>query len=267
MKRGIVARLREHARQAVPRGPELRHHRCSQRRGLPPVRFLASALIVGTTIFILLAFGDRQALDLRALRALRELASPPVSWVMEAVSWLGWQPQFLLIVTSLAVLLFVQKLLLECAGLLLALMAGTPVYLLLTPLGNRLRPYAVIDTLPENRALEGVSFPSGHVINYVLIFGFAAYLAHTLVRTRWRRLALVVPVLVVIALIGPSRVYLAQHWPSDVFASYLIGGGLLLALIALYRRAKAQQLMVATRLGVNRERPAGNGIATDGRTE
>lgn len=41
-----------------------------------------------------------------------------------------------------------------------------------------------------------------------------------------------------IALVGPSRVYLGQHWFADTLASYLLGTALLVA----YRRVKARQL-------------------------
>jgi undecaprenyl-diphosphatase len=43
---------------------------------------------------------------------------------------------------------------------------------------------------------------------------------------------------VLILLIGISRVYLGVHWPSDVVGGYLVGGLILAVLVLLHRRAR-----------------------------
>ncbi len=37
-----------------------------------------------------------------------------------------------------------------------------------------------------------------------------------------------------LVLMGPSRVYLAAHWPSDVLGSYMLGTALLIIGVARY---------------------------------
>jgi membrane-associated phospholipid phosphatase len=65
------------------------------------------------------------------------------------------------------------------------------------------------------------SFPSGHALGSIVIYGFLAYfLATQLPRfSRW----IYVASIGVIAAIGFSRLYLGVHWPTDVLAGYAVG--------------------------------------------
>lgn len=82
------------------------------------------------------------------------------------------------------------------------------------------------------------SFPSGHVTHVVAFYGFLLYLSFVEDRAHpnWRIVLRAVQVICVYFLIfiGPSRVLEGEHWPSDVFASYLLGALVLVAAIALY---------------------------------
>jgi undecaprenyl-diphosphatase len=67
------------------------------------------------------------------------------------------------------------------------------------------------------------SFPSGHAITAVVVYGTLAYLVARLEPTpRLRRWTLGGAVALVL-LIGLSRVYLGVHYPTDVLAGYLAG--------------------------------------------
>ena len=67
------------------------------------------------------------------------------------------------------------------------------------------------------------SFPSGHAITSVIIFGTLAYLVIRLEPTVHQRRVTLVVAGSVILLIGLSRMYLGVHYPSDVIAGYLAG--------------------------------------------
>ena len=54
----------------------------------------------------------------------------------------------------------------------------------------------------------------------------------------WQRAVVGIPALFV-AVVGPSRVYLGAHWPSDVMAGYIYGGLWFGGLMAFYLRIKA----------------------------
>jgi undecaprenyl-diphosphatase len=80
------------------------------------------------------------------------------------------------------------------------------------------------------------------VLIYTGVYGFLAFLLETLVRSNRIRRALVGGLVGILALVGPSRIYLGHHWFTDVLASYLLGTSWLLALMAAYRRVKTRWL-------------------------
>jgi membrane-associated phospholipid phosphatase len=72
--------------------------------------------------------------------------------------------------------------------------------------------------------LDTYSFPSGHAMISTAAYGALAYLAWGRLRTSSRRVTLVVGTVVLLALIGFSRMYLGVHYLSDVLAG--VAGGL-----------------------------------------
>jgi undecaprenyl-diphosphatase len=66
------------------------------------------------------------------------------------------------------------------------------------------------------------SFPSGHAMVSAAFYFFIAYLAWRLMKGRWR-IVLVVGLVLLVLLIGLSRLYLQAHYLSDVIAGYLAG--------------------------------------------
>ena len=89
------------------------------------------------------------------------------------------------------------------------------------------------------RVLNEPSFPSGHVMHYTNFYGLLIYLLATNWKPGRLRNALIALCTGMIASIGPSRIYLGAHWPSDVMAGYLYGGLWFGGIITLYLRVKA----------------------------
>jgi undecaprenyl-diphosphatase len=98
------------------------------------------------------------------------------------------------------------------------------------------RPRPMDDLTFSDVVLGKGGYPSGHTLYAVLVFGIIAYLAARYgAPSKWRT-ALVWAILVVVVLMGPSRVVNVSHWPADVIASYLIGLALILSTIWLHER-------------------------------
>ncbi len=83
------------------------------------------------------------------------------------------------------------------------------------------------------------SFPSGHVIHAVVIFGLVPILLWAATNSRRHLMAGFVVFSVAVTSVAVSRVALGAHWPSDVVASFFIGASLLLLAQSLIRSSWA----------------------------
>jgi membrane-associated phospholipid phosphatase len=212
--------------------------RVAVRRGRT-ARFASWAALAGFgAIFGLVRARRSDAVDLAVTLKLQQRDHPILQTVMRAVSWPGFPPQSRIVPALIAAGLLVARLPLEALFMLgawgTALLASAVKVVMRRP-----RPVAGVDLRVVTAPLGGSSFPSGHTITYVGVYGFLAYLVATLLRpTAWRAIA-ISPLLALIAFVGPSRVHQGHHWFTDVTASYLLGIAYLIGLTGLYRRIKA----------------------------
>ena len=94
---------------------------------------------------------------------------------------------------------------------------------------HRARP-----ALPEAVAMApGYSFPSGHALSSIVVFGAALLIVLPLLHGAWRVVAWAGAVACVL-LVGFSRVGLGVHFVSDVVAGWLIGLGWLAVTVAAF---------------------------------
>lgn len=178
--------------------------------------------------------GDREA-----LQAIQSTHSPLMDRFMTAVAAPGFPPLSVELVGAGALGLWLVRLRLE-AGFLLAAAGGvTVVDMTLKRFVQRKRP--VDGAARVLRLIQAPSFPSGHVMNYVSVFGFLAAASIANVKPSVARNVITGACATMVALIGPARVYLGAHWPSDTAAGYLFGGLYLGGLLELYTLAKEWQ--------------------------
>lgn len=86
--------------------------------------------------------------------------------------------------------------------------------------------------------VSGYSFPSGHATNAFALYGVLAFLLWRHIHTQWGRTILLFISILMIFLIGISRIYLGVHYPSDIIAGYFISGFWLSIVIWFFRRYK-----------------------------
>jgi undecaprenyl-diphosphatase len=97
------------------------------------------------------------------------------------------------------------------------------------------RPRPTSDLVHVFSTETGKGFPSGHAVFVTLVLGILAYLITFHMRKGFFRTLTVAGFLVLILLVGVSRVYLGVHSASDVVGGYLIGTIFLLWILWSYK--------------------------------
>jgi undecaprenyl-diphosphatase len=178
-----------------------------------------------------------EAVDLAITMKIQSVRHPMVAQVMTAVSWPGFPPQSRVLPPAFMAGLWLLRLRTEAMMQLLA-WGTAALSTVIKRFMGRPRPVAGTDLRVVAAELGGSSFPSGHVLTYVGTYGWLTVLANALIRPTWLRRVAVTGLTMLVAMVGPSRIYQGHHWPTDVAASYLLGFSYLSTLIALYRRLK-----------------------------
>jgi undecaprenyl-diphosphatase len=80
----------------------------------------------------------------------------------------------------------------------------------------------------------GYSFPSGHSLIAMVVYGLFGYFALSVVHRHGARLAVRIITVLIVFLIGVSRPYVQVHYPTDVLAGWTAGFPWLLACIWLH---------------------------------
>jgi undecaprenyl-diphosphatase len=189
------------------------------------------AVPFATVLFQVVLGGPVTRADGRLADALNDAVAGR-SWavdVLGAVSWLARPPFLALVVVAVAVhLLRRGQRRLTCFVVLTAAGGGvlTTVVKLVVD-----RPRPVVDH-PVATAF-GDSFPSGHALGSVVVYGALLLVFLPLVHRARRRLVVRGTALVVLA-VGASRLLLGVHFLSDVVGGWLLGGAWLLGAVVAF---------------------------------
>lgn len=160
---------------------------------------------------------ETQAIDTATLNFLQQFASPQMTLAAHFVSLLG--SEVVLAITALLLIVLAWQRRWGRAVTLVLVTGGAEVLNnLLKSLFHRTRPEPVIGIL----AAQQFSFPSGHAMVSAAFYFYLAYVVWRLVHGVWRWV-LVGGLILLVLLIGVSRLYLQAHFLSDVIAGYLAG--------------------------------------------
>lgn len=175
-------------------------------------------------------------IDLQITRSIQTINNFAFDAAMRYLTVLGFTPQVTLIWALTVLLLYVTGLKWESVMTLFSVVGAGALGSGIKLLVARPRPDAVL--IHVFQPIGEYGFPSGHVLFYVSLGGFLWFLCYTLLKPSWRRTLALCAFGLTIALVGVSRVYLGQHWASDVIGAYLLGSIWLALTIAVYRWGK-----------------------------
>jgi membrane-associated phospholipid phosphatase len=139
--------------------------------------------------------------------------------VLSTVTQLGGATVLLAITVVAALALLLRRRVAHAALMAAALAGGEGLNMALKAAFERPRP-GFSDPLAT---AAGFSFPSGHAMVSLTVYGALAFLVATRVGSRRARVAVLGSALALVAAIGLSRIYLGVHYLSDVVAAYCAG--------------------------------------------
>lgn len=204
--------------------------------------YLLIALVAFAVLFVYARTVPYFSFDLPIARAIQTLPDALVGSFMVGLTWIGWSPQSYVWCGAVLIFLWLARLRWEAVMTLFAALGVTILGQFIKGIVQRARPTP--DLFRVAGQVSESSFPSGHVLLFVAFFGFLMFLLYTLApRSWWRTLGLVL-MGAAIVLIGISRVYLGQHFPSDVLGAYLLGSLWLALTIYVYRWGKERKFLV-----------------------
>lgn len=160
--------------------------------------------------------GETRQFDDVTRAAVHQLASPTLTVVMRAVSFLG-STWFLFIATTIVIVGFALRKWGREAKLFALTMIGASLLNISLKLAfKRPRPVPFFDlTVPET-----YSFPSGHALTSCVFFGALAAFLTARMKNRRARIVVWVVCASMFLLIGFSRIYLGVHYTTDVIAGF-----------------------------------------------
>ena len=158
-------------------------------------------------------------IDLAIFDRIKPSVNPDRNSVMLFFTFLG-KHQFLIPANLILIFyfLFVARQTWFSIRILAISLSSLLLMLLLKRLFQRKRPLS-----PLLKAAKGLSFPSGHAIMAVTFYGLLAYMLQLAIPDAFFKYLVTVLIVILIGIIGYSRIYLRVHYASDVIAGLLIG--------------------------------------------
>ncbi len=198
--------------------------------------YVVAAIIAFGVLFFFARTVAYFTFDVTIEQAVQNFKPDGFDFLMRFVSGLGFNPIVYPLCGLVILFLFVTGLRWEAVMLVFA-GAGVSLLGAVTKIVvHRQRPTP--ELVNVFAPLNDYSFPSGHVLLFTAFLGFLFFLIYTLNKHSWGRTLGLIFFGGLVALVGVSRVYLGQHWPSDVIGAYLLGSVWLAITIYVYRWGK-----------------------------
>lgn len=198
--------------------------------------------------YILLALAGSAVLSILAFQIPYLSFDPPItlalqsyraSWfftLMVITSWPGYMPQAAILVAVFVVGIYFWGYRWEAITALLSVVSAVALNVIVKLLVHQPRPQP--DLVHVVKKLNSYSYPSGHVMFFMGFYAMLWYLTYKALQHSWYRTFFLVLFGAMVVLVGVSRIYLGEHWFSDVLGGYILGSVVLILMIRLYHWGK-----------------------------
>jgi membrane-associated phospholipid phosphatase len=182
------------------------------------VLFIAALIIFSIFAYRVLKWQNHE-FDFLVFDKVSQWVTPLTTSFIQAITFLG-NHNFLVPVNLVLIVyfLFIKKHRWYSIKVPVIALGGLLLMTLLKQLFNRPRPL-----IPLLEPVKGLSFPSGHAMMSVSFYGLLILLVWEYVTHRFWKWLLTSILVILILLIGFSRIYLRLHYFSDVMAGFAAG--------------------------------------------
>ena len=154
--------------------------------------------------------------DLRIINLISHFRTPELNQFMLLITYLAQREIITVaVIFSLIILLLLRKWS-YLRSLLVFVVGGELFVWIIKNIIDRPRP-------PLSEALvaeTSYSFPSGHTFIAIAFYGLITFFLFDSLKKKSLKIISLILGIILVILIGASRIYLGAHWPSDVLASY-----------------------------------------------
>ena len=175
------------------------------------------SILMGRTLFI----------DTTIMNMMANIRGEGLTKIVKIITLFGESKLILVLVVALAGIFYFTKHKADAYMMCLNLFNIVILNKGIKYLVRRERP---LDMLIEK---DGYSFPSGHSMLSIGIYGLLIYFICKSNLSKKVKTILTVILSVIIILVGYSRMYLGVHYPSDIFGGYLITAAYLIVFITI----------------------------------
>lgn len=156
-------------------------------------------------------------LDFKIQRLVEGVISPDTTRFMVDITNIGGVYLTAIIACAMALYLLYRRHWWELFTLFLVVGFGGSLLVILKLFFHRPRP------MPQMVVAHGYSFPSAHSFAAMLVYGFLIYTTWKFIKSKALRFIIFSLSVLLIILVGISRVYLNVHWLTDVLGGYAAG--------------------------------------------
>lgn len=211
------------------RRPVIKRFSTRVKKTVAAIALLSAETVIVLVLFLLSLLGlaylirnvivlHRTGFDQQVFRFLQRHISPGSNDVMLFFTFLGTH-KFLIPANLLLILYFVLRKHKWYAIKVPAIALSSLLLMFgLKHLFHRTRP-----DMPLLFHAEGLSFPSGHALFSVTFYGLLVYIIYRSVRHNGLKWGLIALLVLLMLIIGFSRVYLRVHYATDVVAGFCVG--------------------------------------------